>query len=278
MKILKYFICLLFVNNLHAQILNVPEVIQEQNQWCWAGVSKCILDYYGYPVEQCQIAEYARQVITWHNFGNTDCCINPNLGCNYWNYNWSYPGSIQDILIHFGDIQNYGKGSPLSLSEISSELASERPFVIRWGWYSGGGHFVVGHGINDNYLHYMDPWFGEGLHISSYNWVLDDGNHSWTHTNILTTNPSIITTNKLSDISVYPNPTTGELHITCHASHITNVEVFDIYGRTQSDASPVTRHEIGETVIDISHLSAGVYIVKVRTATGEVMRKIVKEL
>jgi hypothetical protein len=267
----------LIINNSYAQILNVPEVIQEKNQWCWAGVSKCILDYYGYPVEQCQIAEYARQVITWHNFGNTDCCINPNLGCNYWNYNWSYPGSIQDILIHFGDIQNYGKGSSLSLSEISSELSSERPFVIRWGWYSGGGHFVVGHGINDNYLHYMDPWFGEGLHISSYNWVLDDGNHSWTHTNILTTNPSIITTNKLSNIAVYPNPTNGELRILMNNEQLimNNIEVFDVYGKKLSSNHliPISSNHL----INISHLSAGVYIVKVHTETGEVIRKVVKE-
>ena len=36
---------LLFLTNINAQILLVPEIEQEQNQWCWAGVSKCF-DYY----------------------------------------------------------------------------------------------------------------------------------------------------------------------------------------------------------------------------------------
>jgi len=189
MRVLKFFICLLLVNSSYSQILNVPEITQEQNQWCWAGASKCILDYYCYPVEQCEIAEYARQVIDWYDFGNTNCCVNPNLGCNYWNYAWGYPGSLQDILIHFGNIQNEPVWSYLSQAEISDELSAGRPFVIRWGWPSGGGHFLVGHGIDGNYLHYMDPWFGEGLHISTYNWVVYDGNHTWTHTIALTTNP-----------------------------------------------------------------------------------------
>ena len=49
------FICfLLFFSNVKAQILLVPEIIQEQNQWCWAGVSKCVLDYYGSSVQQCR--------------------------------------------------------------------------------------------------------------------------------------------------------------------------------------------------------------------------------
>jgi len=199
MRYLKCIIIVFLINNAYSQVLNVPEITQEQNQWCWAGVSKCILDYYSYPVEQCEIAEYARQVITWHNFGSTDCCANPNLGCNYWNYNWGYPGSIQDILVHFGDIQNYGDWY-LTKPEITSEISAGRPFVIRWGWYSGGGHFVVGHGIVGDNVYYMDPWFGEGLHVATYEWVYDDGNHQWTSTNVLTATANFVPVNNITDV------------------------------------------------------------------------------
>jgi len=170
-------------------ILTFPEIIQEQNQWCWAGVSAAIFDYFDNSVEQCEIAEYTRTVATWHDFGSVDCCVNPNTGCNYWNYNWGTNGSIEDILESMQarvNIQNYGVGRSLTISEIESDLFMDNPFVIRWGWDAGGGHFLVGYGIDGNYLHYMDPWFGEGHKMGTYDWVSSGGGHTWTHTNRLT--------------------------------------------------------------------------------------------
>src|SRR5512140_1901508 len=95
-------ISLLVLIDLKGQILPVTLVIQEQNQWCWAAVSKCALDYYGHSVSQCAIAEYTRTTATWHDFGKQKCCDFPTGNCNYWNYDWGYSGSISDILKHFG--------------------------------------------------------------------------------------------------------------------------------------------------------------------------------
>lgn len=172
------------------QYLHVPLVTQSQNQWCWAGVSSSILGYYGVCKSDCEVAEYARTVITWHNFGSVNCCVNPSAGCNYWNYNWGYPGSIQDILQVDG-IQNYGVGTYLTKVQCLAETQASRPFVIRWGWTAGGGHFIVGHGIDTtaSLIYVMNPWPGEGFHISDYNWVVSASDHNWTHTNIITTNP-----------------------------------------------------------------------------------------
>ncbi len=183
------FLSLLLISfKSNAQILNVSEIFQEQDQWCWAGASACILDYYCHTTPQCEIAEYTRNVATWHNFGTTNCCVNPNLGCNYANYNWGYSGSIQDILDHFGDLSNYGVADSLTKSSVATNLQFNRLFVINWAWSTSGGHFIVGHGLSGNNMYYMDPWFGEGLKIASYDWVRSDGNHTWTHTNQLTTN------------------------------------------------------------------------------------------
>lgn len=217
-KIYIIILLILFIGNKAslAQILTVNKVIQEQNEWCWAGVSKCILDYYGNVTEQCEIAEYTRTVATWHNFGDTDCCINPSQGCNYWNYNWGYAGSILDILEYFGSIDNYGSSSAMSENKIELELINGRPFVIRWRWYSGGGHFVVGHGKDNHTLFYMDPWYGEGLKFANYNWVVDNGIHEWTHTNILTISPWGIIANEdkpQNNIIITPNPSDGHITI-----------------------------------------------------------------
>ncbi len=167
-------------------ILDVPVVIQEQSQWCWAGVSAAVIRAKGTPIEQCTIAEYARVRATWHDFGSVDCCEDPSQGCNYWNYAWGANGSIQDILSHWG-INNYGIGAALTLSTVESEINANRPFVIRWGWDSGGGHFVVGYGVVGSTLYYMNPWFGEGAKMADYAWVVSGSSHTWTHTNVLTT-------------------------------------------------------------------------------------------
>jgi Peptidase_C39 like family len=167
----------------NAQVLNVPLTTQEQDQWCWAGTSAAVLNYLGISLTQCEIAEYTRSVAKWHDFGTVDCCQKPSGACNYWNYNWGYPGSIQDILTHWG-LDNYTVGNSLSLPSIKTEITAGRPFIIRWS-VSSGGHFVVGHGIKDRTVYYMDPWFGEGLKITSYSNILTNASHTWTHTNTL---------------------------------------------------------------------------------------------
>ncbi|MFA6126182.1 MAG: T9SS type A sorting domain-containing protein [Bacteroidales bacterium] len=174
------------------QVLDVPTVSQEQNQWCWVGVSSCVLGYYDNNVPQCEIAEYTRTVEIFPDvhFGNVNCCTTP-ASCNNWNYNWGGPGSIEDILVHFAGIPNNKIGSSITLANISTNIADHRPFIIRWGWASGGGHFVVGYGISGENLYYMDPWPGEGKKIATYNWVKTDSIHTWTHTNTFGISPQL---------------------------------------------------------------------------------------
>jgi len=76
-------------------------------------------------------------------------------------------------------------------------------------------------------------------------------------------------------VALYPNPTTGELKIKNYEIEITNIEVFDIYGRKLSS----NHHIISSSnhVINISHFPAGIYIIKISTEEGEVIRKVVKE-
>ena len=189
-KIILFFVIFISVNQSKSQVLTVSQVTQEQNQWCWAGVSACILDYYCTPTAQCTIAEYTRTVETFPDisFGSTNCCVSPS-SCNNWNYNWGGPGSIQDILVHFANISNYGVGSSLTQANITSDIQNNRVFVIRWAWDGGGGHFLVGHGLIGNNMYYMDPWYGEGLKIADYSWVCLGGGHTWAHTNRLSVSP-----------------------------------------------------------------------------------------
>lgn len=250
-----------------AQVLNVKNTEQLYDQWCWAASSKCILDYYGFVKQQCEIADWVRTTATFHNFGTVNCCTNATQGCNYWNYNYSSAGSIQDILVHFGNIQNAGINSTLTITEITSEIQNNRLFVIRWGWSTGGGHFIVGHGISGNNIYFMNPWFGEGLHIGTYNFMLNgiDGTstatHTWTHTNKITSN--VTTVNEIRNdetISVYPNPFFSE--ITLQSNKILNDATLTVYNSSGQQVKQI-KNISGKTItLHRDNLSSGLYFIR----------------
>jgi hypothetical protein len=170
------------------EVLYAPESIQEHSQWCWAGSSQAVLQHFGTYVEQCEIANWA--------WGRTDCCGNTdfdwdNTDCNYWNYMYGTSGSLQGILSNWGvgsDARAYALDQAVAVSEIDAG----RPFVMRFGWTSGGGHFLAGYGYDQSgtYLDYMDPWPGNGYTKSLYTWVVSATGHAWSHTLQVTTDPA----------------------------------------------------------------------------------------
>ena len=96
-----------------------------------------------------------------------------------------------------------------------------------------------------------------------------------------------------NQIRIYPNPTTGELTI-CDMRYetsdnrtsdnrISEIRIFDVMGRTvlvetQCIASLQSQfaNRNSQIEINISHLPAGVYFLKIKTEQGAVMRKVVK--
>jgi hypothetical protein len=175
-----------------AIVLPVEEEIQEQSSWCWAASATAVINYY-FPsiVQQCEVAEYTRTVVPPRalvDYGDVDCCVSADYGCNDSGYLFFADGSIEDIFNSWGIDTNPTDRveEPISLEQTDFEISHGRPFVFRWGWYTGGGHFLVMHGIEGDLVHYMDPWWGEGYHIALYDWVVDDGIHLMT--SALTTN------------------------------------------------------------------------------------------
>ena len=81
--------------------------------------------------------------------------------------------------------------------------------------------------------------------------------------------PQGIETADGSEISVYPNPTTGV--ITVAAANITRIEVIDAMGRVA-----MTQNGSANT-INISALAEGVYTLRVATENGVSMKRIVKK-
>jgi hypothetical protein len=85
-----------------------------------------------------------------------------------------------------------------------------------------------------------------------------------------------ITENRNLSIQVFPNPATGELSIEmCDVRcEICDIEIYDVYGRKSSSNHLITSSSNHH--INISHLPAGVYFLKIVTNKGEVMKKVVK--
>ncbi|MDL2296947.1 T9SS type A sorting domain-containing protein [Bacteroidales bacterium OttesenSCG-928-E04] len=69
-------------------------------------------------------------------------------------------------------------------------------------------------------------------------------------------------------ISLFPNPTTGELRIKSEESRTENVQLFDVYGKLVLET-----HQLQ---FNISHLPVGMYFVKINTENGSVTKKVVK--
>ena len=80
-----------------------------------------------------------------------------------------------------------------------------------------------------------------------------------------------------SNFKIYPNPAKDELSIVCNKLQVTSyklqIEIFDVNGRQQKAESRKQKAE-SEIVLDISHLPAGVYFIKI---SDDVVGKFIKE-
>lgn len=161
--------------------LNVPLVTQEHSQWCWAGSSKAVLNFYGQTPSQCQIVNWAFGL----NYACGNSTFNWNSNANQPNNMYGSNGSVQNILKAWG-VANTAYNSASSWNSVVSDINANRPFVIRYGWTGGGGHIMVGRGYETangvNYVYIMNPWPGEGQTYRTYSSAVYASDHQWTHT------------------------------------------------------------------------------------------------
>ena len=74
------------------------------------------------------------------------------------------------------------------------------------------------------------------------------------------------------EYSIHPNPTSNLLHIEAKQVDITAVELFDVQGKRVMQVNSANL-----SVIDVSHLTNGIYFIKVSTSVGELTKKFVKK-
>jgi hypothetical protein len=80
-----------------------------------------------------------------------------------------------------------------------------------------------------------------------------------------------VNSNALSQVAVYPNPTSDVLNIQTPANvDVTSVVLFDILGKK-------VNADYNNSAINMTSLSQGVYILKVETSAGTLTQKVVKQ-
>ncbi|RLD46480.1 MAG: hypothetical protein DRI94_14745 [Bacteroidetes bacterium] len=76
-----------------------------------------------------------------------------------------------------------------------------------------------------------------------------------------------------NDIVIYPNPAKTYLQIKSSSNNILNIDIYNIYGQKIKQL----KLDNTKAVIDIKTLSKGVYLIKLQTAKGTLIKKIIKE-
>ncbi len=79
--------------------------------------------------------------------------------------------------------------------------------------------------------------------------------------------------NNFQDINVYPNPVKDMLYVETE-TEIIEIIVCDIYGRHQ--VTKTSSHQ-GDLSIDVSGLNSGIYFVRIKTDSGDIVRRFVKK-
>jgi len=101
--------------------------------------------------------------------------------------------------------------------------------------------------------------FVSDIVLADYPWSPEDVNLKWEEfcSDLLS-----IDEQKVSDCSIYPNPTTDYINISMATTKISEIDIIDICGKTILN-SKVN----GQTIrMDVNNLYSGIYFVRVKTA------------
>jgi hypothetical protein len=151
----------------------VPQISQEQTEWCWAACAQMVLQFYGNSsVQQCDLASKL--------FGEP-CCANPDSPlCNE-------PAQVPDLA---GVYAQWGRNAVLVPGDVpfetlQSEINANRPIEIGFIWNDGTGHQVLVCGWNIDgtgpYLLVNDPKWGSGaVYYSNLQAAYGWGSWKWT--------------------------------------------------------------------------------------------------
>jgi hypothetical protein len=192
------------------RVFKYPRIQQEKDQWCWDACAQWIMGYHGIEVSQTEICKYGftdGKVRDQWNWIYTQTEEGEAIQSGFTippDWDWSkgmppmdqetcYGRGINIIVEHWG-VPTKVKGTgveaanyTISEEEFKKDIDNGHPFVVRYHWDNGGGHFVVAMGYQNKMCWLMNPWKDDGVQIYNYQWVMDgtdpeNKHHKWNYT------------------------------------------------------------------------------------------------
>ena len=138
-----------------ARTLNVPQIAQEQKNWCWAACTDMVLHYYDNPdARQCEFANWL--------FNQTQCCVDPanpacDRGCSR--------HEVQAVYANWNILSTFIERT-VPFAVLQAEIDADRPVEVAFYWNGGGAHVAIvrGWGTNETgpFVRVNDPAYGSG--------------------------------------------------------------------------------------------------------------------
>jgi hypothetical protein len=129
--------------------LSMPQIFQEQTNWCWAACAEMVSNHYGFDVPQCTLASEGPG-------GGAACCTAPaSTVCNR---PWSATQPYDNHGILHNDLVGF-----CSAPTVQVEIDAGRPVEVYYAWAAGGAHVALITGYDGLDLLVNDPAYGKGL-------------------------------------------------------------------------------------------------------------------
>ncbi len=189
-------------------------------------------------------------------YGQGTTGVNDISAYNYLNFDYytAYASQLRIILI-----DNVGG----AITEYYYELPTQEPFVYdAWTRVSIDLSFYENLGFDKN--NFFQYKIGTESNLNPGIVFYDN---VYFHENVLGTNDF-----QVSEVSVYPNPTSDVWNIRAVSQDITSVKVYDILGKNILSLSP----NATEVLVDGSGLNSGLYFAQVKTNNGVRTFKLLK--
>jgi Peptidase_C39 like family len=116
-------ITLYFISQTSVNILSVPPIYQKMYQWCWAASTQTILNYYGNPVEQCEIVNKSISP-------STDCCSGtPCIDIRTCNRPMQFDYYQLDVLSKFNTTCDSAH-KIFTWEKVMEQIDNNKPFIL----------------------------------------------------------------------------------------------------------------------------------------------------
>ncbi|MDR1757818.1 MAG: T9SS type A sorting domain-containing protein [Bacteroidales bacterium] len=173
-------------------------------------------------------------------------------------------GTIDPTLLHnLAGKYKAGWGTPFDLADLRDSTGIDLDNITMIKIIDVVGNIAPRYARTDARGHYInDP----------YPTAFASGGFDLAGVAVLNGNVGIANIQKNNQLKLYPNPTKNQLSIENGEWKIENVQILDLTGRiiTNSQLSTVNS-------IDVSHLTTGMYLLRVQTNEGTITKKFVKD-